>query len=208
MEQDDAKELLDWSVKYSIDPDEWPAGAIARRLDRICGAGPISSDELEDMGLLLKDLAGDPAPTVAEPAAIPFTEPVPSIEFTNRRFVFTGHFVSGVDACIENIWSRGGVSGETVTALTDFLVIGALRSQEWVANSTGIEVEAALTLSQRNGRPAVISEASFLRAAIECRITNSGCLRPATSLAHASIPLPDPLSRGEENRAASGWPPR
>lgn len=168
IDSEDTKQVLDWSVNYSIDPDEWPAGAIARRLARVCRPGPIRDDEAEDLKLLLDDLAGDPDPIIAEPTAIPFTDPPPRIQFANKQFVFTGHFVYGVAACIEVLWLQGGAPGETVTALTDYLVVGALRSQEWVENSIRTDVERVLAQNCQVGpvakQTAIISEESFLHA--------------------------------------------
>jgi hypothetical protein len=178
------KRLLDWSVRYSIDPDDWPAGAIAHRLARLCRPGAIAVCDAEDLKLLLEDVAGNPQPVVAEPAAIPFTQPHPPIAFPEKHFVLVGHFVSGLADCIENLRMRGGRIDESVTATTDFLVIGALRSQEWVNHSIRAEVEAALAATRRSGPAAtpsaIISEASFLRAIGECRTTNSTHL-PAQS---------------------------
>lgn len=191
----DEEQLLDWSVNYSIDPDEWPAGAIAHRLTGICGGEAISAAEAEDLKRLLDDIAGDPGPSVAEPAAIPFTAPPPIVTFANKQFVFAGRFVSGIDACIENIWLRGGTAAETVTARTDFLVIGALRSQEWVINSAGLEVEAALTARQATAPVEIISEESYLRAISNCRITHAENPGPATG------PMKPELNEGAEHRS-------
>lgn len=167
MEHQDLDQLVDWSVRYSIDPGEWPAGVIARRLDRICSPAPLSCTEMEDLRRLLADIAGDPQPVVAEPAAIPFTDPAPIVRFLRKQFVLCGHFVSGVRDCLNELRSRGAIDRETVTADTDFLVIGALRSQEWVVNSSRCQVDAALAAGRGPlplNQVGIISEESLLRS--------------------------------------------
>jgi hypothetical protein len=162
------RRLLNWSVENMVDPAEWPAGAVMRRLSRVYDASKPSAADLEDLRLLLEDLSGETWREGVEPVEMPFTTPEPAVEFRGKEFVFAGDFLYGKQACKEELWPRGATYGETVTSRTDYLVIGALQSVHWRTGAIGEAIDRAILVTE--DRPPglapiqIISEAVWYRA--------------------------------------------
>lgn len=164
-------QLLDWSIQNVVDPNEWPAGVIMRRLSSALLRSQPSAEDKEDLLLLLADLAGRTALESVPASPIPFSNPVPPVHFAGREFVFTGHFLYGKSACTDELWSRGATFAADVTSRTDYVVVGSIQSALW--RSTPVAGVVADALAESARRPpgaapvAIISESSWYKAARE-----------------------------------------
>lgn len=181
------RQLLDWSIQNVVDPNEWPAGVIMRRLSAALLNPQKSTEDKEDLLLLLEDLAGSSWMGSVTPSPIPFSNPVPSVRFTACEFVFTGHFLFGKSGCMDDLWPRGATVSDNVTSRTDYVVVGSIQSALWRTTSVAAVLEDALAESANRppGAPpiAVISEAAWYRAARDWK-----AVRPVVNFAAATAP--------------------
>ena len=91
----------------------------------------------------------------------PFDQPQSPIEFTGKRFMFTGKFSFGTrKECQAAVNGRGGntPSKKSISQEIDYLVIGAEGSKAWKRGSYGNKIEAAILSRREHGSPAIISE--------------------------------------------------
>lgn len=163
----DLDHVLDWSVGNAVDPDEWPAGHIVRRLAAICRAGKSDDEDAEDLVALLGHLTEPGGPEAREP--IPFTLPVPQkLQIRGTETVLLGSFLSGKRHVCDAILRHGGRIGATVGPKTSYVVIGALRGYQWQEGESGEQIRALID-RKKSGNGAenqgiLLSELSWIRA--------------------------------------------
>ena len=64
---------------------------LAERIAKIYADGVVADDELEELRLVLNSFARDDG----VPTDLPYTSPLPPVEFQSRTFCFTGNFAFG-----------------------------------------------------------------------------------------------------------------
>jgi NAD-dependent DNA ligase len=87
------------------------------------------------------------------------------VVFQGRVFVFTGRFLFGTKAkCEQAVGERGGICKTDVTRATDYLVVGALKSEDWVRSTHGRKIEKLIENIRSGCHGAVISEEHWAEA--------------------------------------------
>lgn len=145
----------------------FPLNVVADRVNGILADGVITQDECEDLYQILGKLLGG---TLEETGvagglstALP-ADPVDNIEFSGRKFCFTGAFVYGSrDKCEAAVKAQGGMPTKNVTKDLGYLVIGALASRDWVASSHGRKIEKALYFKDQGVPMLIITEEDWVR---------------------------------------------
>ncbi len=161
----EASLLTQWCSENNIDPREWPAGAIAGRLRRHYAGHSVSVEEIDELIMLLDDIAGAPDTRIRYPRRIPFSAPAPNVVIPGKEFVLAGQFVSSLEACYDELWQQGASCAPAISRRMDYLVIGAIRSQEWALGATGAAIQKTRALrTERSTGPAIISEKHLLEA--------------------------------------------
>jgi hypothetical protein len=148
---------------------EWPACVLAERLEHIFDDGVVTDEEATDLRDLLLAVTGEAREADAgarKATELPLNDPLPLIEFPERRFCFTGKFIYGTrGACEAEVVRRGGRCQSTPTLKTDYLVIGVLGSRDWVHTTHGRKIEFAVLARDSKESPlAIISEEDWARA--------------------------------------------
>jgi hypothetical protein len=160
--EDEAMALMTWVDDHSDVTLAFPGNVIYRRLRTIFSDGHASTEECEDLRGLLNELLGGDGGTVGGETAstgLPLDHPPPPMEVTNRVFVLTGRFAYGTrGACEEAIRSIGGWCEKSVTKHTDYLVIGAFASRDWIQTPYGTKIVKAQEYRDRFGIPTIIAE--------------------------------------------------
>jgi hypothetical protein len=141
---------------------EWPALQLLERIEAARADGYVDDEERLELMVYLERLLGGDAGLQGAPAAAPtqlaFTDPVPMIEYLEKRFVLTGTFLFGprrvVKAAIEE---QGGRVTENVS-YADYLIIGETATAAWMYGSFGQKIEAAVHLVQRGHPLAIVAE--------------------------------------------------
>ncbi len=161
----DAKEvdfLKSWLEHHSAIAETWPANVLSERIDRILLDGIADEIERADLTLLISRLTGvRPGVADAEQLAtrLPVDDPPPDVLFEGRSFHLTGNFIFGPKAiCEAHIEAWGGVCQPQPDTGTDYLVIGALGSEDWAHSPYGREIEIVMNNRRQGAETAIISE--------------------------------------------------
>lgn len=133
--------------------------------------GHLSQDEEEDIGEWITRLVGDSCadtglPTFGNTPSIEGVLRDPSmLVFQNAGFVVTGAFSMGPRKIIERrITECGGLVAKSVSRSTDYLVIAAVASRDWLHSHQGTKIIAARKLREKGGRPHFVEEVTFQKA--------------------------------------------
>ena len=168
--EDEAMSLMTWADN---NPDvilTWPANVVYRRLRKIFSDGHASEEECDDLRELLEELVGGEGGTIGGETAstgLPLDDPPPLLETPNRLFVLTGRFAYGTRAsCVELLRNNGGWDEPRVTKRSDYLIIGAFASRDWLQTSYGNKIKKAEEYREKYSRPHIISEEYWLRDVI------------------------------------------
>jgi NAD-dependent DNA ligase len=162
----------------------WPCGILSERIGEAFRDGVVTESERTEISELLRKLV-EPMPEAPQQGirttALPFDVPIPTIEFAQKTFCFTGNFVFGPrNACVETVEMRGAVSAPSVTMQLDYLVVGTFGSEEWVHSTFGRKIERAVELRTKYGRPALISEAHWVAAVRQAPVQQCPPIAPKT----------------------------
>ena len=168
--EDEAMGLMTWADDHPDVILTWPANVIYRRLRTIFSDGYASEEEREDLKGLLAELVGGEGGTIGGETAstgLPLDDPPPLLETPDRLFVLTGRFAYGTRAsCVELIKNNGGWDEPRVTKQTDYLIIGAFASRDWLQTSYGNKIKKAVEYRDKYSRPHIISEEHWTRDVI------------------------------------------
>ncbi|MFN3242052.1 MAG: hypothetical protein ACE37K_11115 [Planctomycetota bacterium] len=96
-----------------------------------------------------------------------FDDPCPRVEVSDREFVFTGRFSFGTrKTCIEAASRKGArcTTGDEVTMLTDYLVVGEKGNANYAHGSWGTKIAAAVLFRFQYGHPAIVRESDWIAA--------------------------------------------
>lgn len=144
----EAQALQRWIEANEEHSDKWPFDVILDRLEVALDDGHLDETEAQDLFELLIDITGGETPIEARVASyatsLPLTRPYPTVEFPERSFCLTGKFLFGTrNRCESAIRERGGIPIQNVNGETDYLVIGAMGSSQWLHSTHGLKIEAA-----------------------------------------------------------------
>ena len=134
------------------------------RLGAMLSDGLLDNDEQADLLQTLTDFAGDPEGMgeLLRSASLPLDDPAPEVVFEGRSFLFTGTSAYGRRKdCQEFVVMRGGTNAKSVTRDLDYLVIGLYVTRSWKHERYGRKIETAMSLRNRSGRPAILSESAL-----------------------------------------------
>lgn len=137
----------------------FPLNVIKSRINEILADNIITQEEREDFYQTLTQIIGgdfhETGLAGGTSTGYGIEEP-DSIIICGSSFCLTGAFISGPrDKCEQAIKRFGGVPAKSVTKNLDYLVIGALASRDWIAESHGRKIEKAL-LYKEKGLPVII----------------------------------------------------
>jgi DNA polymerase-3 subunit epsilon len=168
VDMDEFRLLDGWLIQNSDFCNEYPFNILVTRLADILADGHIDQTELERLREVILQIIHPQSLGSIDLDRLqqtPLTQPPPTIQFSGKIFVFTGNFDFGEKGdCERATTSRGGVCKKTVTRATDYVVVGAQGSPEWVCGHYGTKIEKAV-MNIRSGRPtAVVSEAQWSAA--------------------------------------------
>jgi NAD-dependent DNA ligase len=153
--------LTSWLNANQQASDVWPAKALIARINQILEDKLILEEERTDLFSLLAEIVGQAQDGAAtnHSTTLPLTTPAPPVFFTGHRFCLTGRFVMGPRTNLEcEIRERGGTILSTVTADTNYLVIGTIGSRDWLHSTHGRKIEKAMALAEQGHPIALISE--------------------------------------------------
>ena len=161
VDQSEVEFLLEWLESNKGSLDQWPAKAIYPRLKAALSDGNIDDAEEEELHeLLASTISENPETAYASRVMeIPYTEPIPAIQFPNRSFCFTGRFQSGSRSwCVSQIIARGGMSTSKIDRKLHYLVVGDLGGRDWFRDKQGRKIVRAIKHIELGANIAILRE--------------------------------------------------
>lgn len=169
LSQGEAEFLLDWMDRHRQVANRWPANVLYRRLATALADGVMDAEEERDLLGLLMDATGIPVSdgdAESMSTGLPLTAPPPQVVFAGRTFCFTGKFYSGSRRQVEGIAAALGAEfANNPSRSTDYLVIGAAGSRDWIHSTYGRKIEHAVELREAGHPIAIIAEEVWVDAA-------------------------------------------
>jgi NAD-dependent DNA ligase len=161
--QSEVEFLVKWLEKNKDTLDQWPAVAIFPRLKAALSDGSLDGEEEKEIRELLHvALEQHSVREANDTANIPYTTPVPAIQFANRTFCFTGKFQSGSRPwCVSQIIARGGIAASKLTQNVNYLIVGELNSGSWVNDKHGRKIGKAIKYRNAGAKIAILSEQNW-----------------------------------------------
>ena len=140
--------LMNWMESNPDLTQQWPASALAERLDRVFADAVVEPDEQEDLAELLREISGvieGGEQAIGQSATLPLDRPPPALQFGGWEYVFTGRFASGTRRwCQQAVERLGAACASDITLRTNVLVVGTYGSRDWAHSSYGRKIEKAV----------------------------------------------------------------
>jgi len=160
---DEARLVLKWAEENRDAAGSWPADILYARIREMLVDHALDDQEQSELLSLLREITGGDVPLKQRVASyssqLPLTKPAPAIQFPGRQFCMTGKFIFGSRRrCHEVISAKGGEAQGTPTSRTDFVVIGAIGSTNWIHSTHGRKIETAVKFQRQGLRIAIVSE--------------------------------------------------
>lgn len=165
LDQEDVHFLDLWMSTNQQIANEPLVSEIYDQVDDLLGNPPATAHDLNDLLAAVQRFAGSVASNGAKlPTSLPLDDPAPQVEFSGKRFCFTGLFTFGKRSeCEQAVRDRGADVGE-VSIHTDFLVIGSQANATWKHSGFGNKIMKAVAWRDNDGHDiAIISEVHWIR---------------------------------------------
>lgn len=136
-----------WIKEHQELSKTYPASVVYRRIKEVLSDGLITPEEKDYLLNELKVLSGTDFSNTG--SALPdhissIFDDDPHIIIPNNVFVLTGEFIYGTrSACHKVIESKGGITSDSVTKKTNYLVVGSMSSPDWIVANFGRKIQKA-----------------------------------------------------------------
>jgi NAD-dependent DNA ligase len=166
VDQSEAEFLLTWLIQSSQATDNPIVLNLLWKVETMLEDGVLDGDEAQELMRLLRQITGESSEVgeLAKASTLPVDDPMPSMLFENRSFLFTGTCAFGSRRqCQEAIQSLGGINATGVNRSLDYLVIGTYVTDSWAHETFGRKIEKAVQYRE-NGVPiAIVTEEHWAR---------------------------------------------
>lgn len=136
------------------------------RIEDMLEDGTLDAEEQVELLETLKKVSGGDCELgeISKATTLPVDVPPPSIQFSNKLFLFTGMCVYGNrKTCEKAVESLGGKIINNVTRSLDYLIIGKYVTDSWVHENFGRKIEKAVEYRDRGLSLVIITEAHWLQ---------------------------------------------
>lgn len=159
--------VIDWVNDNENTITEWPINILLQRLKEIVVDGEISDTDRQDFLEMIKKITGTHFSETGSATASTtecFEDDIESIHYYGSTFCFTGVFITGTRATVQEIAKRKGAkTTKDVSKNTNYLVIGTTESADWRFASYGRKIERALQLKTESYPITIITEQTWLK---------------------------------------------
>ena len=129
----------------------YPANIIYRLIREALSDGVLTEDEKGHLLKSLSEISGNDfwktGAALPESISSVFDDD-PTVVFSDNVFVMTGEFMFGTrNACHKATEFRGGLTGDSVTKKTNYLVIGSMASPLWIESNFGRKIQKAAEMA-------------------------------------------------------------
>ena len=145
--QAEAEFLLSWLVQSRQSSNNPIIVNLLEKVELILDDGVIDSEEGKELLNILHMISGESSEIgeLAKTSSLPINNPLPSVEFPTKSFLFTGTCAYGTrKQCHEALESLGGIPAKGVTKKLDYLVLGTYVTDSWAHENFGRKIEKAM----------------------------------------------------------------
>ncbi len=166
----EAQFLRDWLQNHLAHLHDPVINLLYLRVREMLADGVLDTDESAELFEVLRQFAGmDPSVADSLPQVagnpLPFTRPVPVLEFSGKTYLFTGVMAFGMRRlCSGLVAEQGATVVKAISGEVDYLVVGGVGSEQWLGSSFGGKILEAARLREAGHGIAIISEDDFLNA--------------------------------------------
>lgn len=165
--QEEAHFLQEWLETNREIADHWPANVLYQRICEALADGALDLNEERELLEVLLEVTGGPSireNVASMSSALPLTKPEPEVIFEQRKFCFTGKFVTGPRReCEIIVLEKSGAVSKTPTKDTHYLVIGLIGSSDWIHSTHGRKIEKAVNMREEGHNICIISEELWVK---------------------------------------------
>jgi len=157
--------IQNWLLKHDEYLTEYPLSDLKKLFEEIIEDNIITNAEKEK---LLKFLSCISASPESNPTVDGIFSENPKINFTQKKFLFTGNLTYGSRSKAQSkVIELGGNCLKGLTIETDYLVVGSLGSEDYKFSRFGSKIEKAIKYNREKGTNIlIIKEQDFVRAII------------------------------------------
>lgn len=160
--QHEAEFLKAWIETHLVHLADPVVNLLYKRLASMLSDGVLDAEESSELLEMLHQFAGLPvgsAQIFTTPNSLPLDNPVPTLSWADRTFLFTGVMAYGPRKdCESLIIERGGLIGGSVSKKIHYLVVGSIGNDQWLHSTYGTKIKKAVELRESGVPIAIISE--------------------------------------------------
>lgn len=167
--QSEAEFLQHWLNQTSDFHDDPVYNILRNRLELMLDDGHLDDDEAQELLEMIHAFTGETGELkpYRSPTSLPLNSPMPTVEFPDRTFLFTGVMAFGPrKECQSLVTERGGACKTSMSKKIHYLVIGTIANDDWMHSSHGRKIEDALNLRNEGHPVAIINEDHFIKHAL------------------------------------------
>lgn len=166
--QNEAEFLKRWIETNLAHLEDPVINLLFKRLEDMLSDGVLDEEESAQLLEILKQFTGI-SPTAPKPVqlatSLPLCNPLPTIIWPERVFVFTGAMAYGPrKICEELIIERGGLTAKGVSKKIHYVVVGSIGNDQWLHSSYGAKIKQAVDLRESGNPISIISEEHWQNA--------------------------------------------
>jgi NAD-dependent DNA ligase len=165
IDQAEAEFLLSWLIQNRQTTDNPVIANLLDKVSAMLSDDLLDEEESSELLATLDKICGEHSEIgeLAKTSSLPIDDPMPSIAFPNKQFLFTGTFAFGTrKQCHEATEARGGIIAKKVTKSIDYLVIGTYVTDSWIHESFGRKIEKAMQYRDTGTGLVIITEEHWI----------------------------------------------
>ncbi len=143
--------LQKWLVANTAVKDNPVVSNLLVRINDMLADNVLEADEAKELFETLQQFSGGDFEIgeLLKSSTLPLDQPQPEISFDKTNFCFTGTFAFGTRKhCEDAVAGRGAAAG-SLTAKTNYLVIGVYATDSWAHSSYGRKIEKAVEMKKK-----------------------------------------------------------
>jgi len=159
--------LEDWLDSNAFASTDWPGSVLQERIRRALEDDVLDADEIGEIREIISSIVnggkhnGSGQDLTTD---LPLDKPIPTIEFSGKKFCFTGKLLWGSRRDAElAVLNRGGKIVKPSKTL-EYLVLGRISSRDWKHSTHGLKILNAVDLKENGIHIGIISEENWAAA--------------------------------------------
>ena len=162
---EESQYLQKWLVANTAVKENPLVSNLLLRVNDMLSDNNLDPEEAQELFETLRNFSGGDFEIgeLLKSSSLPLDNPQPDISFDKTNFCFTGTFAFGTRKhCEEAVTSRGASAG-SLTAKTNYLVIGVYATDSWAHSSYGRKIEKAVEMKAKYSPISIIGEQHWVQ---------------------------------------------